>query len=756
MVRQNRCQTACKKSWLFRGLIGLLILFYSGFNTLLSADARKLEGWYRIRTNSVPYQPGYVAVDSQGGIWVTAIDGTEYEPGIWYQPSSGDIFQYWTSHRKNDAVRPDNPPVIKPELTDSVLYALRDKAGNTWYSLKNRKVLCELSDKSWLTFNMPDSSDMQQFTDTTNVDSAHRIRLIDKPEGSQEVLLIASRGILRINAALSVVETRKVYQTYNNYFIQDAYIDSRGRYWITSAMGLEKGTSLSDTTYVKDTYAGNPSAPGSETTISRIVEDTNGNIWFGSDFGYGNDGIFRFTDNQEWIKYADGVVGDIGKRVHDIAPMTDGSVWFGSVYSENGGLVRYVPAKDGDQWYRYRKSDLGIDSEEIISLVSDGQALWFVTAYNPGITGNGTGVHHLTLDEQQQPQVTHYTYRESSTTLTSLRFNSIAADKSGGVWFAAYDDPSIARLKADGTWQQIRQDGTSVDLGSFGFAGIAADEHNRIYFASTNAPPLAYDVAKEQWIPLPTMPYSEFYYYGVYVDPENGVWFHGAFGVYYLNETHTEWTRYSQEEIPQIPDYRVSGVLMDDNKNVWLMTWYGIALMKKESNGGTPTWLAFKAGDESGFTGGYRVYQDDTGQVWSADGKVFDSQTDTWTAAENTSAFDSRQLRFLNGRVVADKNLAGSLEPVTTLDERFMTLDSYGTIYLTDGLGNVRAGIVALGGLTGDLDHNDSVDLADAILSARIPVTMPSSPNSGGDVDGDGRIGIQEMIYILQRSGGMR
>jgi ligand-binding sensor domain-containing protein len=740
-------------------LIVSFIVSLSGLGNVreLLAQSSRPEGWHRLRTNSVPYQPQQVFADDQGGVWVTAVDGTEYEPGLWYRPA-GDVFQYWTPAWQNNAVEEAfNPPIVKPELNISVLYAVRDKEGNTWYALKDREVLCEKADNTWITFNMPDSSDIQPGVDTTNVDSAHRIRLIEKTDGFQEVLLIAARGIVRINSDLAVAETRRVYQPYNNYFITDALIDSRGEYWIASGMGLEKGTSLINTTYVKDLYANDPSAPGSETTISRIVEDALGNVWVGSDYGYGNDGIFRFTSGKGWVKYADGVVNEIGKRVHDMVPMRDGSVWFGACYSGNGGLLHYVP-NDGDgMWVRYRGGDLGLESEEIPSLTADSESgFWFVTAYTPAVTGNGTGVHHLTLNDQGQPQVTHNTYRGSSTTLTSLRFNTIAADKSGGVWFAAYDNPSIARLKADGSWQQIRQAGTPVNLGGFGFAGIAADGKNRVYFATTNTPPLAYDVTSESWLTLPQLTYSEFYYYGVYVDPQDGVWFHGAYGVYYLDSDHTNWTRYSQEEVPLIPDYRVDGVLMDDGGNVWLMTWYGLALMKKDPEGGDPTWLSFKTGDASGFTGGYRVYQDDSGQVWSSDKKKFDSQTNTWVVPDNTTAFDHRKLRFLNGRVASDMELEDSLEPIQSLDERQMTIDTRGTIYFAGGLGNVRAGIVALGALNGDLDHNSRVDLTDVLLPARVLVTLPASVSMSGDVGGDKKIGSDEMIFILQRATGLR
>ena len=527
------------------------------------AQTAATEGWYRLRTNSVPYEPQNVALDAlTGGLWVSAVDGTEYTPGVWYRPPgapAGPSFQYFTNDRRNNLLGTAyNPPIEKPQLNATVLYAVRDKGGNTWYALKNRKVLCEKADHSWLTIDMPDSSIYQPGVDTTGVDSVHRIRLIDKLDGTQEKLLIAMRGIIRINAGFSVVETRQVYEPYNNYFIRDALIDSQGRYWVTSEMGVEKGTSLVNTIYIKDLFPTDPSA-ATGTMITRIVEDSIGNIWFGSD-SYSGDGIYCYTASGQWIKYADGLVNTIGKRVHDIAAGSDGSVWFGAVYSGDGGILCYVPA-GGGQWTRYTKADLGLDSGEITSLAVDGTGLWFATAYDPSVPGNGTGVHYLTFNEGQ-PNVTHYTYRGNSTTLTSLRFSYIAADRSGGVWFPSYDnrlppydDASIARLKADGSWQQFRQAGTQ-SLGSFGFAGVAVDSKNRVYFAPQNSPPVAYDVTAEKWIDLPAAPFTDYYYYGVYIDPQDGKWFHGAYFVYYLDPDNTVWTSYSTAAItphsPQI------------------------------------------------------------------------------------------------------------------------------------------------------------------------------------------------------------
>lgn len=61
--------------------------------------------------------------------------------------------------------------------------------------------------------------------------------------------------------------------------------------------------------------------------------------------------------------------------------------------------------------------------------------------------------------------------------------------------------------------------------------------------------------------------------------------------------------------------------------------------------------------------------------------------------------------------------------------------------------------------VAGDVNHNAVVDLADAILSLRIAAgqvpALPSVPKAA-DIDGDGAIGLQEALFVLQRLCGLR
>lgn len=70
---------------------------------------------------------------------------------------------------------------------------------------------------------------------------------------------------------------------------------------------------------------------------------------------------------------------------------------------------------------------------------------------------------------------------------------------------------------------------------------------------------------------------------------------------------------------------------------------------------------------------------------------------------------------------------------------------------------NYPAVQIAVNQRCGDIDSNDNVELADAIHALKIIAGMNvSGINFNADVNGDGKIGMHEVIYILQRVTGIR
>lgn|GEM_PF-1544667 len=708
-------------------IILITVMIFSTVNSVSALDtgyAHESTGiWYRIRTNSVPYQPAAVIADPAGQLWMTSM--SEYAPGVWQRSGSG-TFTYITSDTKNNYINNGLTLISKAQLDAEVIYASRDSQGNNWYALKNGKLLCEKANGTWVPV-----------TASYTVDSGcqQKIRHFTAAGNNPRNLWISTKGITLLDNTGAAIATRPAATDYNNDFINDVLVDSQGRFWVATGRGVERGTALLNTTAVSVLFPDTSLVPPWENPILSLSEDSAGNVWM-----IGNGGeVYCCTTADTWVKYDSTNCPQMGgRRSQCLTADQSGNVWFGLYY---GGLLKYSPATAGGSpvWTHYSCSTFGLQSEDVISMANTNNGLWFMTGYNPEVTGNGTGVHCLTYNGEETPSLLSYTYRSSSTTLTSLRFKYIAADQNGGVWFPAYDDPSVARLLPDGSWRQYRSGVNGVDLGSFGIAGIGIDSKNIVYLAPTNQPPRAYDINREQWITLPIA--DSLYPYGIYVDPLDGKWFYAAYGVYYLSPDNSNWIKYTTAD-GLAGDYTDVGVLMDSPQNVWFMGRSGVNVMKKATAGASPVWLTFTnaTGNASNFKGGYRVYCDNNGEIWNAQKQKFDYSQNTWQDMADTSTLDHRSLRFLNGDVPADLDMSQALSPINGLDQDNMTLDTNGNIYfsggMSGGINSVDNGIVVYRpahqqSLTvipaiNSIQANVGTSRAALPLPTQIPVTLSS------------------------------
>jgi parallel beta-helix repeat protein len=106
----------------------------------------------------------------------------------------------------------------------------------------------------------------------------------------------------------------------------------------------------------------------------------------------------------------------------------------------------------------------------------------------------------------------------------------------------------------------------------------------------------------------------------------------------------------------------------------------------------------------------------------------------------------------------------GAIETMATSYSPALALTEGGhTLYVQerDDAGNWSASgsktILTVDRKKGDVDGNGEVNLADAILALQALVQMPvGGLHLGADVNGDGKIGLPEVSYILQRLSGLR
>ena len=78
--------------------------------------------------------------------------------------------------------------------------------------------------------------------------------------------------------------------------------------------------------------------------------------------------------------------------------------------------------------------------------------------------------------------------------------------------------------------------------------------------------------------------------------------------------------------------------------------------------------------------------------------------------------------------------------------------------YAYDAAGNMTSSTITVNFLLGDVDGNQVVDLADAVLCLQVAAGITSASSSihqGADIDGDNRLGMVELIYILRKVAGL-
>lgn len=669
-----------------RSLSAVLALA-AGFMIGLPAFGGTAGTWYPIRTNGVPQSPTNLARGHSGNLWITS--ESDNEKGAWRWPAAGNLLHIAGQSADNN-LGVDVNMLVKPELAGKdVTYAVDDSAGNTWYATYAHGVLVQKADNSWVTFSTTEAG-----SHTLADNQISRIRFTT----GGNAILIGPLGAYMVNPSFAITQQRTGI-FWNNDQIQDAMQDSTGSWWVLTNRGPHRGSSLLNAAHVSTLYSGVSNVPQNDVPANRIEQDANGHLWFIIN-GYGGDGIYCLTSADVWEKYTATNVGVPSLAGLDIAVHPNGDVWFGLLYGH--GLTRF---RRGSGWARYSMTALGIESYEASSLTLIGDKLWFTSGYNPSVVGNGTGVHFLTLDANgDKTGQQSYSYVSTSTTVPTNRCRAVAADKSGNVWFGAYDEPILSRRKADGTWETWKGtmgSGLNTITLIAGIEAIGVDSANIVYFATWNSPPFAYNANTDEWMTLPAAG-TVGYPYGLYISPDDRKIFYGGDGAFELSADNSTWTVFPTTGAgtglaQQYVDY---GVRVDRYGNHWFGTRGGLSLLTTEGG-----WLNFTNGT-SGYSGnmGHKPVLDDIGEIWTTSGQKFDYPSRTWVTPEDNSAWVNRNITFPNGTVFMGTdnsrargivvNFTGS-GGRTALDDDMMTLGLDGTVYQGQWAFSSDLGVIA-------------------------------------------------------------
>jgi ligand-binding sensor domain-containing protein/serine phosphatase RsbU (regulator of sigma subunit) len=149
----------------------------------------------------------------------------------------------------------------------------------------------------------------------------------------------------------------------------------------------------------------------SSSYVACMLQDKNGNIWFGTKGG----GVSKY-DGSEFISYTE-KQGLPNNFVVSIAEDKNGNIWFGT---DGGGACKY----DGQSFTIFSEAE-GLINNAVWSMLSDSKSnMWFGTA--------GGGVCKY--------DGTNFTYYDKDNGFASNYIISLAEDKRGNIWMGTYGD----------------------------------------------------------------------------------------------------------------------------------------------------------------------------------------------------------------------------------------------------------------------------------------------------------------------------
>jgi signal transduction histidine kinase/ligand-binding sensor domain-containing protein/DNA-binding response OmpR family regulator len=197
--------------------------------------------------------------------------------------------------------------------------------------------------------------------------------------------------------------------------------DTKGTIWIGTWGGGLHYLSKNRSSIKRYHQQGNRETPRgiSDLNIQVMTSDYSGNILIGTTFGY----VYQFNPATDTFKSF--LCQDLdslrGAPVRAIIPDRDGSVWIGLI--ENGGLIRHNFDTGETTRYHLKKCDknYSLSSNDISSLLDDGNRLWVGTQ-------NGLNLLH-----KQTGQISVYDEKHG---LANKSILSMQKDIEGNIWLS--------------------------------------------------------------------------------------------------------------------------------------------------------------------------------------------------------------------------------------------------------------------------------------------------------------------------------
>jgi ligand-binding sensor domain-containing protein/serine phosphatase RsbU (regulator of sigma subunit) len=225
-----------------------------------------------------------------------------------------------------------------------------------------------------------------------------------RPAGIPEVVIAKDMASKDINPAN--FSSFSVLQGLKQSSISCMLADKSGNLWFGTGGGVSRYDGKSFTSFTEKEGLG-------DNTVFSILQDKSGNLWFGT----GGAGVSRY-DGKSFTSFTEkeGLANNI---VLSIIQDKNGNLWFGTYW---GGVSRY----DGKSFTSFTEKE-GLANNQVNSILEDKSGnLWFCT-YGGGVS------------RYDGKSFTSFTEKDG---LANNHVNSILEDKSGNLWFGTINGVS--------------------------------------------------------------------------------------------------------------------------------------------------------------------------------------------------------------------------------------------------------------------------------------------------------------------------
>jgi len=523
---------------------------------------------------------------------------------------------------------------IKDGLSNNIVYAIiEDRSGNLWFGTDGGGV------------SRFDGSAFIQFTEKDGLCNDHVYSIIEDVRGNIWVGTYGG-GVSKITSFVpnssgnnSVIPHNR---TFTNIDTSDGLIsnnvmvileDSKGNLWF----GTEEGASfLQITQFKEDTgqilknnqqssieqiqwkhFTTNNGL--SDNKVYAILEDHNGNIWFGTFGGgisilmkrkSGSNNADEDSDNEQW-KHISIDQGLPDNRITALFEDVTGNIWIGTYGAGVCKLVlseverSYLNTTTSFEFINYTEQE-GLGNNHISSILEDRVGnLWF------GTQGGG-------LNKYMGETFTHFTTNEG---LSSNIVSSINEDGAGNLWFGTYgsgvnklvlkeSDPGLIQLPTYKFMNFSSGDGLTDDI-----VLTMMEDISRKTWLGTNSGVSIYDNKVFSHFNLEQL--NDNSILSIYEDKSANIWFGTDGGGVVRYDPNTSSTlQFTDNE--ELNNDIVWSIIQDRSGNIWLGTWGGGVSKLIPSQGENPHYSIENITEQEGLSNNFvlTILEDAPGNLW--------------------------------------------------------------------------------------------------------------------------------------------